>query len=287
MTVQFKHDVDVSSFRCPVCGRGQPANLLVGGSPLAVRVACRLPEGFSVIMEGVPPIRSGDVLQLRSADGWYKVRVTNIVPREPDNDDWQGQSSGLFEVGLFELREYSDPALEDDGRLARRMRLVPLRVEGALLAAVVRWLFWTFSIVGIPLAAAALIWHSDAIVERYRTWRDGLRKAEAVATEADSLANRLRTAIRLPGATAFIVPEVAGELELTSDQQEAIRRIVAMTEDAFRVLDPQVQKAGRQAETEVGRKVLNAARQEVLRILTPEQRRRWDALVASAEAATP
>jgi hypothetical protein len=287
MTVQFKHDVDVSSFRCPVCGRGQPANLLVGGSPLAVRVASRLPEGFSVIVEGVPPIRAGDVLQLRSADGWYQVRVTNIVARQPDNDDWEGHSSGLFDVGLFELREYRDPAFEDRGRLGRRTGLVPVRLGGALLVGVVRWLFWTFSIVGIPLAVAALVWYSDTIVEWYQTWRDGFRKAEAVATEADSPAERLRAAIRLPGAAVFTVPEVAHALELTNDQQGEIRRIVAMTEDAFRVLDPEVRKAGRQAETEVGRKVLDAARQEALRILTPEQRRRWDALVAPAETATP
>ncbi len=286
MTIPFKHEVDVSSFRCPVCGRGQPANLLVGGLPVAVRVASRLPEGFSVIMEGIPPIRSGDVLQLRSADGWYQVRVTNIVPRQPDNDDWEGQSSGLFEVGLFELREYRDPAF-DEGRLVRRMGLVPVRIERSWLAALVRWLFWTFSIVGIPLAAVALIWYPDTMVQRYQAWRDGHRRAEAVATEADSPTNRLRMAVRLPGATAFTVPEVAHALDLTVEQQEAMRRIVAMTEDAFRVLDPQIQKAGRQAETEVGRKVLDAARQEALRILTPEQRRRWEAMVTSAETASP
>ncbi len=287
MTVELKHDFGLSSFRCPICGRGQPANLLIGGSPLAVRVADRFPEGFSVVAEGRPPIEVGAVIQLRSAEGWYEVRVTEVAAQEPANDDWEGRSSGLFQVGLHEIREYRDPAFEGGGGLGGKSSLVPDRLSASWLFAVVRWFLWAFSIVGLPLVAVALFWYSDAIVNWYQTWRAGFRRADAAATGSASAEDRLREAVRLPGAAVFTVPEVARELELTDAQQEEIRRIVAMTEDAFRVLDPKVQKAGRQAETEIGRKVLDAARHEALRVLTPEQRRRWDALAGLKQAGGP
>ena len=74
------------------------------------------------------------------------------------------------------------------------------------------------------------------------------------------------------------MPEVAGHLQLTEDQQEQIHRLIEVTSQAMRKLDQQLQGKQRQQISRLHARLLSEARDEALGLLTSQQRGRWKQL---------
>ena len=84
---------------------------------------------------------------------------------------------------------------------------------------------------------------------------------------------------RLPGADPLTLPEVVEYLQLTADQQERIGRVIEATAKAIRDLDSQLPGQQRKEITEQREQLRAQARREALKILTDEQRARWNKLI--------
>lgn len=86
------------------------------------------------------------------------------------------------------------------------------------------------------------------------------------------------TARRLPGASAFTMPEVVQELQLTADQQKQIHQLIEATSQAIQALDRQLKGQQRQQISARRAELFGQARREALGILTVEQRAQWQKL---------
>ena len=107
----------------------------------------------------------------------------------------------------------------------------------------------------------------------------GKQPAEVIDVAAERI-RRLRQMVRsLPGAAAFTRPEVASELQLTNEQRQQFRRIVDLTEQAFRHLDRRLSTSSGRQGAKGRRDILDAAGKEALGVLTDEQRTQWEELV--------
>ncbi len=98
--------------------------------------------------------------------------------------------------------------------------------------------------------------------------------ASLAADSADGFALRL-LAKRLPGAEPFAAPEVVRALRLTSQQQAKFQDLLDANAEALREVDERWHKASRHDHTARRQQVLDAARQEALKILTDSQRAAW------------
>jgi len=114
------------------------------------------------------------------------------------------------------------------------------------------------------------------------------RGSQAYRSAARSVTtHRLHDTItRLPGATAFSLPEVARELKLTDDQREKIRQFVNATAEAMRRLDLDARLQGQQRQQITQRRgeLLDEYRRRAVTLLTPKQRARWEELIAEPPA---
>lgn len=105
------------------------------------------------------------------------------------------------------------------------------------------------------------------------------RSASALVPE--SMRETIR---RLPGASAFAVPEVARYLGLTPAQQEQIGGIVEETTAALKQLELRFSGAGRQALARYEAMLFERARQQAEAVLNESQRARWRELVEQSGA---
>jgi len=106
----------------------------------------------------------------------------------------------------------------------------------------------------------------------------------AAVSAASGIDELRKTVRRLPGATAFTLPEVIGELKLSDAQQKEIRRLVGMTAEALRELDVQWQSNSRQQRWQKRPILMDEARRRAVDILTDQQRVRWEQLVEEVGA---
>jgi len=106
----------------------------------------------------------------------------------------------------------------------------------------------------------------------------------ATRAPGDEQIKRIRD---LPGAMAFVLPDVIGRLELTQTQQDQIERIAQTTARAVQDLDVRWPGANRQELSQKQSAVLEQARREALDTLTEEQRTRWQELADEAYSPIP
>jgi hypothetical protein len=108
--------------------------------------------------------------------------------------------------------------------------------------------------------------------------------ASAAETDGDELLKRIRD---LPGAMAFVLPDVIGRLELTQTQQDQIERIVQTTARALQDLDVFWPGASRQELSQKRSEIFEQAHRGALDTLTEEQRTRWQELADEAKSLIP
>jgi len=101
--------------------------------------------------------------------------------------------------------------------------------------------------------------------------------------KASNRASDWATIARLPGAAPLLTSPAIRELGLTEDQQRRIREIVDETAEAFKQLDAQFRGISRQEQSRAEGRLLEAARDEAFGLLTPEQRRQFQAATDKAQ----
>ena len=108
---------------------------------------------------------------------------------------------------------------------------------------------------------------------------EGNQPAEVIDMVAERIQRLRRMVHSVPGAAAFTLPEVAGELQLTDEQQQQFRRIVGFTDRALRRVDQRLSGGSGRQGAKSRRKIYEAAGEEALGVLTDGQRTRWEKLV--------
>ena len=110
----------------------------------------------------------------------------------------------------------------------------------------------------------------------------GNQPAEVIDVAAERIQRLRRVVHFLPGAAAFTLPEIAGELQLTDEQRQQFRRIVDFTERALRRVDQRLSGSRGRQGAKNRRNIYEAAGEEALGVLTDEQRTRWEKLVGKS-----
>jgi hypothetical protein len=81
--------------------------------------------------------------------------------------------------------------------------------------------------------------------------------------------------LSLPGPEPFAAPQVVQALELTAEQQTKLNAMIEATVGALRECDERWQSDSRHTHSKKRAIVMDAARQEALKILTERQREKW------------
>ncbi len=116
-----------------------------------------------------------------------------------------------------------------------------------------------------------------------------LKKIDGALKQAELTTNRslkeMRSTLRkLPGASAFAMPDVAEALKLTEDQVRRIKEIIDVSSDAVRSLQEQLGSTDRETSQKVEQHILETARNQAKGLMTEEQRKIWEEL--AGETAT-
>jgi hypothetical protein len=98
--------------------------------------------------------------------------------------------------------------------------------------------------------------------------------------------NLRKTIQRLPGESAFVLPEVAGHLALAEAQRAEIRRIVEASARQLQELEIQSAGSSREQLTRMRAVILEQARRQALDTLTEGQRNRWQEIAGVEESGT-
>jgi hypothetical protein len=283
------------------------AKLKIASSAWQVQLIEISAGGFAVLatdlMEQVLP---GQVGELQTSKGKFEVRVANLSKVATHGST--SPNTFRLRVGLEQLRELTPPGAMglSGGRrwksgARRRWRfsyraimlfvltivLVPILVisdaqssHHALLRQV---LSWGRRAIGLgseqsnrpPPAPAA----ADASDASDASTASNAASSGHVGEPADGRA--LRRLVRdLPGSEPFAAPEVVRTLGLTDPQQGKLGDLRKATTWALRDLDERWPGESRADHTKRRQEVLDAARQEALKILTPSQRAQWMKLTA-------
>jgi Spy/CpxP family protein refolding chaperone len=307
MDAPQKDDHERGSFRCRSGGPGRNAELRFNEQRLAVRLFDESAGGFAVVADRRPDLRRGDVVQLHLESAVFEVRVVHVDEMGPADS---GACERVFRIGLQRLGECVTleegntsrwrwlPAILRDGDPGPHS---PAFSVGFALAAVV---------VAVPLVLIVFAQHfhhftskPDALTaggenpgsrpsQPHAGSQSGRSAPPAnspnppdragVSSREPSPTSDWMTMARLPGASAFLVPQAIRELGLTGVQQQRIREIIDATTAAFRQLDAKSHRMSREEQSHREEKLLQSARAQSLDTLTPEQRERFQTLLGQS-----
>ena len=279
-----KHDVD-RSLRFAVPSSRQTATLKIAGAKLQARLVEMSARDFTVLVGApLPDVRINDVGELRSAEGRFEVSVTNVAEVGPDEMTSQRQAS-MLRLSLYRRRELSAPG-NGLGRLkpwrGRRWRKIYLspavkRTIGTLVV---------LTIVLLPiLVVVGAASPEQSVLRAMCDWgrhtisptdnRDGSPQATVATTDVSQNTAAARAVLSLPGPEPFASPQVVQALELTAEQQSKLNAMIEATVAALRECDKRWQGESRHTNSKKRAIVMDAARQEALKILTEPQREKW------------
>jgi len=244
------------SFRCPVPNSRREAELRVRRRRLPVRLFNESSGGFAAWANRDPGVKVDEVAQLFTAVGRFEVRVAHVAQLAPAEVGQHG-AEPLFRIGLERLRELNKPAEVPHWHSGRLEGLCSSRLVMLLVGV-------AFTLV---LAAAAM--GAVHILHRLNTpqfagWGD----------RGASLWQSHGAAECEPRC----LTETVQQLGLTRWQQKQIHQITEMTAHALQQFDAQLKDDDPDLRTRKQAMVLEAARAEVLNMLTDEQRARWESL---------
>jgi hypothetical protein len=270
----------------------QAGRLTIGSSTWPVRVVEISSTGFTLLAShAMEELRIGLSGHLQTADGKFAVRVANVsevkIPKVNSPPAKPALRIGLSHLGeltpskgrLAGLRPWKSRA-HWRWRLSQRALTMVLTVVvlaivllPILLVANVQspdrdllrsWFLWGRHAVGLgapsgaqpPPPAAADV-------------------APSPAADSPDVRSVRHLAQVLPGPDAFAAPEVVRALGLTHPQQAKLDELIQATTWALRDVDRRWQGASRGARDQTRARLLDAARLEALKILTPSQQVAW------------
>ncbi len=280
------------SVRFAVPPSRQAAKLTIASSTWPVQVVEISTTGFTLLADHpMEELRVGLSGELQTADGKFAVRVANVSEvKTPKSKSTPGKT--VLRLGLNHLGELTSGKGRLAGRRRWKSRARPRwRLSQRSLTMVLTVV--VLAIVLLPILLVANVQSPDsALLRNMLFWgrhavglsdEPGPREpAPAAADVAPSVADDSpegRTvrhlAQTLPGPDAFAAPEVVRALGLTHPQQAKFDELIQATSWALRDLDRRWQSDSRGAHDRRRAKILDAARLEALKILTPQQQVAW------------
>jgi hypothetical protein len=230
--------------------------------------------------------------------------VAIVDPQEP----W-------YRLGLSRLSDAPMPDLAAASFWSRRVQMPLARLCPSSGMMAVLGILFVVAGIALPVGLLSEYWREEQTkVKRLLQWSDRLiDSAKSDATRQDKLPSQstketssgttandaestddgadsqstasreqaLKKIVRQwQGATVFTAPQIIEELQLTDNQQRQIHEIIEATSQAMRNLDARLHDEQRQQIGRLRTELLNRARREVVRLLTSEQRNRWNQLAA-------
>ena len=257
----------------------QKAVLKIASTKRSVTLLDDSAEDICVVLEGSPNFWIDDVGELQTTIGWFEVRVASIVRIEGEGEN-SAPKRVKFRVGLRRLREVASSVREPSrNKVVHLVRCVlvalfPLERNGIFSGIAVALLLIT-----TPLVLAALAWnHTSPMAMKVSEWRENVfgRSVSTESTESVADSDLRNSANQLPGAEPFLLPKLADALSLTQEQRASLSRLNAATQQALRDFDQLWQNDSQSEHAKRRTMILDTARQEALRLLTDEQRDRWE-----------
>ncbi len=279
----------------------QKAKLRIASSSWPVQLIEISVGGFAVLAtDPMEQIHLGQVGELQTADGKFKVRVSNLSKVGPHEST--SPSEARLRVGFEGLGERTPPGKGGLSGLRRWKSRARRRWRFSSRAIRMVLMLFVLGIVLVPILVISDAQSPDhALLRQMLSWGrravglgsgqsnepqpapDAADASDAssgpVGESADGLALR-RLARDLPGPGPFAAPEVIRALGLTDPQQGKLGDLRKATTWALRDLDERWPRESRAAHTKRRQKILDAARQEALKILTPSQLAEWMRLTA-------
>jgi hypothetical protein len=240
------------SFRCAVAGSQQTAELRVRRRRWQVQLFNESSGGFGALSAEAPTLVVGDVARLSCAQGEFEVRVAYVRRHVSDGGDSPGEQP-LYRIGLERLHDVTE--MQGAAAGFRDLRARRFGIGGALVAGGL-----TVCLLGAVAGAVAVA--SNAYhpwVRQFTRWRSGAERSDPMSADAFG--------------------SVVRQLGLTKTQERHVQNLAEETARALQEVDeywkdePAEERAIKQAV------LVEAAKREVLRLLTPEQRSRWKMLV--------
>jgi hypothetical protein len=242
------------SFRCAVPDSQQEAELRVRRRRFVVRLFNESSGGFAALTDRDLGVAAGDILTLVTRCDQYEVRVAHVTPIEPTPTEGDG---AVFRLGLERLRELA--ALPEGqpapGRFFARFygrTLFPTStvvIGGA-----------TVLVVAAILGAVAVLTNLNSpLVRKFALWQKG--SSRSVPSPQGTLA------------------QVVKEVGLSKRQQVQIQDVAQQTVDALQAIDALWKNDPPEVRSRKQALLLEAAKREIMRLLSEDQRARWKVLV--------
>lgn len=284
--------------------------LLVGRREIPAGIVDESSGGFCILVGQAAGVEVEAVVRLRTKTGCYEVRVANIQRVSNDDQPPSEVQPEAYRLGLQRLRELEigPPEIAKPSWLATYQHMMP---GGTMVGVLV---FILALVVAAPLTVAGLMFGWDKMgVEQLVDWagsamaRDNAasaprsskrahpaeRPADETSQSSAAVARDTSSADRpnqadleqfrimlahSPGADALLLPEVARRLTLTPSQRQQLQALSQATRQALDQLDQRAKTDSRQERTRKRDVLFGEARKQALRVLTPQQRSRWEAL---------
>jgi hypothetical protein len=304
------------SVRLPVQMSHQEGELRFGQVRLSVQLLDQSADGFAVITRQAPGVKIGAAGLLGIGEDWYEIYLSYSMPLEssssPEIAVPEAQEQ-IFRLGLCRIRDTLDPDMKEiwwpRPLLADRFR----RLMTSKSTMFGFGLIFVFFMVVLPTAAVLLLYHGkgNAIGDVARLVKrigaahepgdtkpypadisiDVSSPASSSVVHSSSKGTfpaplgdylrELRAMIRrMPGAEAFLMPNVIQELGLTDQQQRQIQDIIDSTEEAVILLGRQSNGESSRKREKIHQELLDIARSSALKVLTKDQQERWKELSA-------
>ncbi len=295
------------SFRCPVDQSQQTGMLKVGRRRQQVMIINQSAGGYGVISDRDLRLAVGDVLALTVGGARFDVRVAHVG--QTGTIDSTGEAKLAYRLGLQRVKEGDE--LPEDWEAGRSNWRSLLPSGGTLIVIVV---LVATAALGI-LAAKDSPLLRQAFRRRPRPQPQVAVIAESISPTAEHVAERLTaksarapipdvpevpretpaepkrgTTIAIPTAASLprraeiadvdvakmlVQPELVAELNLTAAQQREMRRILDEQSAALEELERTAQASGTAERAAQRAAILEHARLEALKTLTPEQLLLW------------
>ena len=243
------------SYRCPVAESQQTAELRVRRRRYAVRLYNESSGGFAALADRDPRVVAGDVVRLFTAAGGFEVRVAHVSRIEPAARGGQ-DAPPVFRIGLERLR---DLAFSPDDQAAPGSLLVSLgrrmlRPSGTLVVVGL-----TMLIVGVMMGAMTVLNrpHKRHRQQTFHAAQEGQQQS--------------------PGSEQTPAQIIQG-LGLSKPQQAQLQDVAQRTAQSLREIDTLWKNDVPEERARKQALLLEAAKREILNMLSGEQRARWQSL---------
>lgn len=257
MTVPDRPTDQRRSFRCGVPEPHQEAELKIGWRCFPVSLFNESSGGFAAWMKGGPRVQVDDVLELRTTVGWFQVRVVYVSP-VPASESQDDSCGAAVRVGLQRLHDLR--AKPDDEAVGRRKGFMPVgrgRFSLVLMALALA------IVLGVASVGTSIIHrHFNPSQEPGFLWDFAAFRS---SRSADPPNESLRFVLR--------------RLGLNNVQEKQIQTVAESMAKSFQDLDAQWKDDLPSVRAQKQAMLIDAARREVFRHLTSEQRERWKWLV--------